>query len=112
MGLVILIATITLFMNLASSMFASGVPEPMAEFRTQSTELAAFTVSVYVLGFAFAPLVIGPLSELYGRLILYQISCTMWIIFTAACALSTGVPTFIVFRFLARCAGSAPLSLG
>lgn len=54
-------------------MFAPGVPELMAEFESRSSELASFCVSVYVLGFAAGPMVFAPLSELYGRLIVYHV---------------------------------------
>ena len=40
-------------------MFAPAVPQLMAEFHSSNTELAAFVVSIYVLGFAIGPLVIG-----------------------------------------------------
>lgn len=54
-------------------MFAPGVPELMIEFGSKSSELASFCVSVYVLGFAAGPMVFAPLSELYGRVIVYHI---------------------------------------
>lgn len=53
-------------------MFAPGVPELMVEFGSRSSELASFCVSVYVLGFAAGPMVFAPLSELYGRTIVYH----------------------------------------
>ena len=43
-------------------MFAPGVPEVLQEFQTRSQTLAEFVVSVYILGFAFGPLIIAPLS--------------------------------------------------
>jgi len=55
-------------------MFAPGVPDLMVEFRSTSEELAAFCVSVYVLGFAAGPMFFAPLSEIYGRSIIYNIT--------------------------------------
>ena len=49
-------------------MFAPGVPNLMAEFRSTNIELGTFVVSIYVLGFASGPMVLAPLSELYGRM--------------------------------------------
>jgi hypothetical protein len=63
-----------------SSMFAPGIPLVMAEFESTNENLASFVVSVYLLGYAFGPLVIAPMSELYGRLPVYQINT---ILFTA-----------------------------
>jgi len=84
----------------------------MAEFHSTNTELTAFVVSVYLIGYATGPLVIAPLSELYGRLYVYHINNVLFIIFTVACALSPSLSALIGFRFLAGCAGSTPVTLG
>lgn len=55
-------------------MFAPGVPDLMVEFGSTSEELATFCVSVYVLGFAAGPMFFAPLSEIYGRSIIYNIT--------------------------------------
>lgn len=38
-------------------MFAPAVPQVMRDFNSDSDTLASFAVSVYVLGYAFGPLV-------------------------------------------------------
>lgn len=48
-------------------MFAPGVNQLVQDFEITSTELASFVVSVYLLGYCFGPLLIAPISELYGR---------------------------------------------
>lgn len=93
-------------------MFAPGVPEVMDTFDTHSNILAAFVVSVYILGFAVGPLVVAPLSEMYGRLPLYLISNTMFVTFTIACAVSSSMGMLIGFRFLQGCFGAAPITIG
>jgi len=107
-----ILSLLTLLSPLASSMFAPGVPEVMAEFKSDSTTLAEFVVSVYLLGFAIGPLVISPFSELYGRLPVYIITTVLFIIFTVGCALSTNLNMLIAFRFLAGCVGVAPVTIG
>lgn len=54
-----IISFLTFVTPLASSIFAPGVPDLMADFRSDSKLLASFVVSVYVLGFAFGPLLMG-----------------------------------------------------
>lgn len=93
-------------------MFAPGVPEAMAEFQSTSLELAAFVVSVYVLGFATGPLVMAPLSELYGRLLVYHFSNLGFIAFTIACALAPSMNALVVFRFFSGVFGSCTVSNG
>ena len=97
---------------LASSMFAPGVPDVMIEFQSNDEQLASFVVSIYVLGYALGPIVIAPLSELYGRLPLYH-SCNLgFVIFTVACAVATDLNMLIAFRFLEGLFGSCPLTIG
>ena len=97
---------------LASSMFAPGVPEVMTEFHSSNTLLAGFVVSVYVLGYAFGPLIIAPLSELYGRMPVYHVSNILFVVFTVACAVATNLNMLIGFRFLQGTFGSTPLTIG
>jgi MFS family permease len=106
------ISAICFVTPLASSMFAPAIPSVMAEFRSRSTELGGFVVSVYVLGFAVGPLAFAPLSELYGRLPVYHACNVCFVAFTIACALATNLNMLIAFRFLAGVFGSAPLTNG
>ncbi|KAF2266391.1 MFS general substrate transporter [Lojkania enalia] len=111
-GNIAVLSAVTLITPLASSFFAPGVPQVMRGFGETSNLLATFVVSVYVLGFAFGPLIIAPLSELYGRIPIYNVCNLVFIIFTIACAVSTNMDMLIVFRFFAGCAGASPLTIG
>lgn len=106
------LAATTLITPLASSFFAPGVPQVLKAFDESSNLIAAFVVSVYILGFAIGPLIVAPMSELYGRILLYNISNLLFVVFNIACALSNSMGMLIAFRLLAGCAGSAPLTLG
>jgi len=103
---------VTLITPLASSMFAPGVPEVMREFKTTQDTLATFIISSYLLGFAFGPLVIAPLSEVYGRFWIYNICNALFVILAVACALSTNMGMLIAFRFLHGIAGVSPITIG
>lgn len=93
-------------------MFAPGVPQLMAEFNSTNKALASFVVSVYILGFAIGPLIIAPLSELYGRKKLYQSCNVLFCAFTIVCGESQNLGMLLAFRFWAGCAGVAPLTIG
>jgi multidrug resistance protein len=108
----VFISFCTLITPLGSSVFAPAVPQLMREFKSDNLELAAFVVSVYVLGFAFGPLLIAPLSEIYGRLIVYHICNIGFIAFLVGCALAPSLNALIVFRFLSGAFGSCPLTNG
>jgi multidrug resistance protein len=95
-----------------SSMFAPGIPLVMSEFHSSNDDLASFVVSVYLLGYAFGPLVIAPLSELYGRLPVYHVNTVLFILWNVGCAQSTNISMLIAFRFLTGLAGACPLTIG
>jgi len=89
-----------------------GVPQVMAEFHSNSELLEGFVVSVYVLGFAFGPLVIAPMSEMWGRIKLYHACSLLFLVSTILCAVSKSMGMLIAFRFIAGSVGAAPLALG
>ena len=57
-------------------------------------------------------MIVAPMSEMYGRSLLYHICNLLFVIFNIACAVSTSFGMLVAFRFLAGCAGAAPLTLG
>jgi MFS family permease len=71
----------------------------MKEFNV-SGELFAAGISLYVLGFAVGPAIWAPLSELYGRRILFIISKGCLVTFVAASAGCSSMVQLLVFRFL------------
>jgi MFS family permease len=97
---------------LATSIFAPAIDLVVEDFGEKSPELASFIVSVYLLGQCFGSLIIAPLSELYGRLIMYHICHGLFVLWTVGCALSPSIGALIGFRFLAGLMGSCPMTLG
>ncbi|RMZ92466.1 hypothetical protein DV736_g276, partial [Chaetothyriales sp. CBS 134916] len=109
---VLMVSAFTLFTPFGSSILSPSVPQLMEEFHSNNVDLSSFVVSVWVLGYAFGPLVIAPMSELYGRLWVYHVNTLLFIVFCVACALSTSLSMEIVFRFLAGFAGVTPMTIG
>ena len=93
-------------------MFAPGVPKIMAEFHSSSSTTATFILSIYILGFAFGPLLVGPMSEIYGRAPLYNIGNLLFTIFTVGAALSNSIGMLMAFRLLMGLAGVVPVTIG
>ncbi len=93
-------------------MFAPGVPAIMREFNEPSATAATFLVSIYILGFAFGPLAIAPLSEIYGRRNLYIIGNIFFVILTVCTALSKNMAMLLAFRFLMGLSGAVPITIG
>jgi len=65
-----------------------------------------------VLGFAFGPLLLAPLSELYGRRMIYNISNVLFLTFTIACAVAPTMGSFVFLRFMSGCLGGGPMNIG
>lgn len=93
-------------------MFAPGVPQMMEDFDSSSIVLATFVVSVYILGFAFGPLIVAPWSEYSGRSTVYNVSNVLFLIFNIASAVAPNIGSLVAFRFLDGVAGVTPTIIG
>jgi multidrug resistance protein len=93
-------------------MLAPGVELVMEDFNTKSTTFATFAVSIFVLGFACGPLFLAPLSELYGRVIIYNVTNVLFLGFTIMCAVSQNESMLLAARFLSGFAGVATITIG
>lgn len=65
-----------------------------------------------MLGFGLGPLFLAPLSEQFGRRIVYITSLATFTMFSALCALAPSISALITFRFFAGVAGSTSATLG
>ncbi|KAJ5716338.1 MFS multidrug transporter [Penicillium malachiteum] len=111
-GLLMLVSAITFVSPLASSMFSPAVGYVGEDLGISSEILLAFSVSIYLLGYTCGPLLLAPLSEIYGRRIV--LSCANWflVIWQIGCALAPNIQTLIICRLFAGIGGSGPLTLG
>ncbi|KAJ1028452.1 hypothetical protein NDA16_001618 [Ustilago loliicola] len=62
-------------------------------------EVSALVLSIYMIGFCIGPPLWGPLSEMYGRLIVNYLSVPGYFFFNIGCALAPNVQTLLVCRF-------------
>lgn len=76
-----------------------------------STEVATLTTSLYVLGYAFGPLVWGPFSELQGRKLPILIGMSGFSIFAFGTAAGKDLQTVMICRFFTGFFGSCPLAV-
>jgi len=104
------VVTISVFaVTLTSSAYSASSEQITAEFGA-SSEIFTLGVSLYVLGFAVGPALWAPLSELYGRQILFITTHAFVVAFVAASAGCTSMAQLLVFRFLAGTFGASPLT--
>ena len=103
------VAFATFGVSLGSSCYAGGIKEVLTQFQI-SQEVGTLGVSLYVLGFAIGPLLWAPLSELFGRQLVYTITLFALSAFCAGCAGAQNSWTVIIMRFFAGSFGSSPFT--
>ena len=81
------------------------------QFNITSEVELQITLSIFVLAYAFGPLVLSPLSEIYGRVLILQLSNFVYIAFNLGCGFSQSTQQLIIFRLLAGLGGSSPLTV-
>ncbi|KAH3008379.1 hypothetical protein KXW60_002138 [Aspergillus fumigatus] len=106
-SLTILVSLTTLAIALISSAYSGGMAEVMKELDS-SREVTTLGISLFVLGFAFGPLIWAPMSEVFGRRNVFTITFCLLTAFNAGCAGSGNIQTLIILRFLAGFFGSSP----
>lgn len=93
-----------------SSMYTSTYGQITEEFHI-SKVVATLGLSLFVMGLGLGPMVLGPLSEFYGRRPIYVVSFFFFLVWLIPCALARNIETELVGRFLDGVAGSAFLSV-
>ncbi|KAG4429907.1 hypothetical protein IFR05_014613 [Cadophora sp. M221] len=108
----LIVSSFTFISPVSSSMIAPAVNSIAAEFNITSDLEKSLTLSIFVLAYAVGPLFLGPLSEIYGRVIILQVSNLLYLFFNLGCGLAQTKGQLIAFRFLSGLGGSAPLAIG
>ncbi|KAK9850737.1 hypothetical protein MYU51_011839 [Penicillium brevicompactum] len=97
---------------LASTITAPALPVIGKDLAISSRPVLQFTLSIYALGYAFGPLVLAPMSEVYGRVWVAQLSGLWFLVFNLACAFVHSGGALLALRFLAGLDSSTTLSVG
>ncbi|KAL6235376.1 hypothetical protein BDW75DRAFT_209646 [Aspergillus navahoensis] len=108
--IVIICSTGSLCVTCTSSMYTVTYDQLTVEFNC-SRIVATLGLSLFIWGLGLGPLVLGPLSEFYGRRNIYITSFTFFLIWLIPCAVAKNIQTMIVSRFFNGLAGSAFLSV-
>ncbi|RFU29644.1 hypothetical protein B7463_g6702, partial [Scytalidium lignicola] len=109
---ILVVSLITLLSPIASTISSAAAADIMVYFHSTNDSLGAFVTTVFLLGYTFGPIIIAPLSEMYGRALLYKICMVFFIVFNVACAVANSLGSLIVFRLLTGIMGSCPVTLG
>ena len=95
---------------MVSTIMAPALTTIANELHMSSAE-AVMALSIYLLATAFGPLVIGPLSEVYGRSRVLHASNVWFLIWNVVCGFATTKEVLIASRFLAGFGASSIYAL-
>ncbi|PYI03436.1 MFS general substrate transporter [Aspergillus sclerotiicarbonarius CBS 121057] len=109
---VLTVSCFTFISPVSSSMVAPALGSISADFHITDEVISQLTLSVFILAYAVGPLFLGPLSEIYGRVIVLQLANLLYLVFNIGCGVSQTKVQMIVCRFFAGLGGSAPLAIG
>ncbi|THW34771.1 synaptic vesicle transporter [Aureobasidium pullulans] len=107
--LVALVSIATLAVAFVSSAYTGGLSEVIVQFQT-SQLIVTLGVSLFVLGFAIGPLMWAPMSEIFGRQVLFIGTYAALTAFNAGAAGAQNITTLLLMRFFAGSFGSSPLT--
>jgi len=108
----ITVSLFTFISPVSSSMIAPAISQLMRDLNVHTQLEGQLALSSFILAFAFGPLLLGPLSELFGRRIVLQLSNLFYMVFNLLCGFSTNIGMVVAFRFLSGLGGSAPMGIG
>jgi multidrug resistance protein len=105
-------SSFTFITPISSSMVAPSLGSIATELNITSSTESYMVLSIFVLAYAIGPLLIAPLSEMLGRVLVLQLANTVFLVFNLVCAFAQTSGQLVAFRFLAGLGGSAPLAIG
>ncbi|RKF83944.1 putative transporter C36.02c [Golovinomyces cichoracearum] len=105
----LMLSLTTMVSVFTSSVFSTAISKIMSKYNI-SQEIGSLGVSLYVLGFAFGPMIWAPLSELKGRRLIIVWPLLGFTIFQVGVAAAKDLQTIMICRFWGGIFGAAPIS--
>ena len=102
------LAAISAFGPFITDFYLPALPSMESVFSATTTQIQ-LTITFSLIGLALGQLLIGPLSDKYGRKPILLVSFVVFILATIGCLLSSEIYAFIFFRLLQGIAGSGGL---
>lgn len=110
-GLVAIITAMVSLGPLATDMYLPALPALTEQFNSSVSEVQ-LTLSVFLLGFALAQLLYGPMADRFGRKPVMLAGLVLFVAATIACANSDSIAELIGWRLVQALGGAAGPVLG
>lgn len=108
---VAIIAVMSILSPLASSIFTPGIDQ-IAECLNTSREQVVATTTGYVITFGIGPLILAPLSETFGRRVVYLVCFSIFSLLQIPSALAPNIAVLIFVRTVSGFFGSVSVANG
>jgi MFS transporter, DHA1 family, multidrug resistance protein len=108
--MLVVLALLLGFASISTDLFLPALPAMQAELGAAEGTLH-FTISAYLLGFAFGQLGWGPISDRYGRRGPIALGVLVFVVGSAGCALSTTAGEIIGWRIVQALGASSSVAL-
>jgi DHA1 family bicyclomycin/chloramphenicol resistance-like MFS transporter len=102
-----MVTAMTAISSASISQYLPSLPAISHELGASSAQVQ-LTLSVFVVTYALAQLVWGPLSDRYGRKPMLILGLVLYVAFSLAAALADTIGALIAFRVLQACAAACP----
>ncbi len=103
----VLLTALAAIGSFSVSIYTPSMPSLVADFHTRPA-MVKLTLSLFLVGFAVAQLVYGPLSDRFGRRPVLVAGLAVYVVGSLACAVAPSIDAMIAGRFLqavGACAG-------
>ncbi|KAI1143240.1 MFS general substrate transporter [Hypoxylon sp. FL0543] len=90
---------------MSSTMIAPALPDISRDLHTNDAT-TQMTLSIFVLSYALGPMVLAPMTEVFGRKPVWILSCCFYILWNTVCGFSRTNSVLIASRFFAGLGGS------
>jgi DHA1 family bicyclomycin/chloramphenicol resistance-like MFS transporter len=108
---ILVLALLSSIAPLATDMYLAGFPRIAKDLGTSATSVQ-LTLTTFMAGLALGQLVIGPLSDRWGRRRPLLIGTLVCVLASFLCAIAPNIALLVSFRFVQGFAGAAGVVLG
>ncbi|KAJ4287624.1 hypothetical protein N0V90_012327 [Kalmusia sp. IMI 367209] len=103
---IIVVLAITNFVAAMTTAYEPGLDQILHDFHAQEKDsLGALSISIYTLGYCIGPLIVAPVSEIYGRIWLLRVAYVVFPLTLIGCGASRSIGAFIASRAIMGFAG-------
>ena len=95
---------------MSSNMMAPALPSISQDLHTNDAT-TQLTMSIFVLSYAIGPMVLAPMTEVFGRKPVWLLSGSFYLIWNTVCGFSKNNGMMVAARLLAGLGGSAEFAV-